>query len=49
MVRVRGATAPAYEATLAVAAAQDGKPVNATISVSDTTDTTKPVSEGAGR
>jgi hypothetical protein len=49
MVRVRGATAPAYEATLAVAAAQDGKPVNATISVSDTTDTTMPVSQGAGR
>jgi hypothetical protein len=50
MVRVRGDVAPAYEATLAVAAAQDGKPLDATISVSDTSDSsTKPVSEGAGR
>jgi hypothetical protein len=49
MVRVRGAVAPAYEATLDVAAAEDGKPVPATVSVSDTSVATKPVSEGAGR
>ena len=49
MVRVRGTVAPAYEATLAAAAADDGKPVPATISVSDTSDSSKPVSEGAGR
>jgi hypothetical protein len=49
MVRVRGAIAPAYEATLAAAAAEDGKPVPATVSVSDTSVPTKPVSEGAGR
>ena len=50
MVRVRGTVAPAYEATLAATAADDGKPVPATISVSDSSDpSTKPVSEGAGR
>jgi len=50
MVRVRGPVVPAYAATLAVAAGADGKSVNATLSVSDTSDSsTKPVSEGAGR
>jgi hypothetical protein len=50
MVRVRGAAMPAYEATLSAAAAEDGTPVPATISVSDASDSsTKPVSEGAGR
>jgi len=46
---VRGPVVPAYGATLAVAAGADGKPVNATISVSETSDSTKPVSEGAGQ
>jgi hypothetical protein len=49
MVRVRGNVAPVYQARLEAAAAEDGKPVNATILVSDTSDSTKPVPEGAGR
>jgi hypothetical protein len=49
MVRVRGDVVPVYDAKLVVAASPEAKAIDASISVSDTSVSTKPVSEGAGR